>query len=231
MTDELIKFARKYRTVAAAALVQIVSDESAPAAARISAAERILSYSDGRPGQARPVTVADIARMDDDQRFELLNALVQHYWPAGVNALIAAAVDEAFKQQAPALPFVRGAPASPASLPTPPVNSAHRPRQHTAGRAPAVAGEGYHPQPKPLAVPADRVSEAVAVSPPAPPPPALVPSAPVAKPPPTHSLRGHGLIGDMPIDQNPRDLLDGHHAPGTVGLLNGYERARWKSRS
>jgi hypothetical protein len=53
MSDETItKFAQRYRLEAAAALVQIIRDESASPNARAAAAEKILLYSDGRPGQA-----------------------------------------------------------------------------------------------------------------------------------------------------------------------------------
>jgi hypothetical protein len=40
MSDELVRFARKFRDDAAAALVQIVRDENAPAPSRVAAAEK-----------------------------------------------------------------------------------------------------------------------------------------------------------------------------------------------
>ena len=79
MTDDLTQFAQTYRLDAAAVLVQIAKDESVPAAARASAAEKILAYSDGRPVTAKPMTVADIAAMSPDLRSELLYALLTHY--------------------------------------------------------------------------------------------------------------------------------------------------------
>src|SRR6266478_3759310 len=80
MTDDSItRFARHYRLEAAAVLVQIAKDESAPPQARAAAAEKILAYSDGRPGAARSITVADLELMDDEQRQDLLHALLTRY--------------------------------------------------------------------------------------------------------------------------------------------------------
>src|SRR5215831_19846568 len=96
--DSVTKFAQRFRLEAAATLVAVCRDESAPASARAVAAKDILSYSDGKPGQAKPVTVADVAAMSDDQRQELLNALLNHYTPGGSEALLRDACNEAVRQ-------------------------------------------------------------------------------------------------------------------------------------
>ena len=116
MTDDttITEFAKNHRLDVAAVLVQIARDESAPAAARASAAERILAYSDGRPGQARQLTTADLASMSSDLRAELLHALLTYddiTLPARIKAQI---VDEMLAQYQASLPapqpnrFVRG---------------------------------------------------------------------------------------------------------------------------
>ena len=104
MTDDttITKFAQGYRLEAAAVLVQIAKDESAPAASRVASAERILAYSDGKPSQARSLTVADVGQMTPELRRELLHALLVHYQtelPSQFQALIKASVDEALAQQ------------------------------------------------------------------------------------------------------------------------------------
>jgi len=101
--DTVTKFAQRYRLEAAAALVQIVRDERAPPQARAAAAEKILLYSDGRPGAAQPIRVADLELMSDEQRMQLLEALVNHYTPNGFKLLVQQAVDHALAQQ-PRLP-------------------------------------------------------------------------------------------------------------------------------
>src|SRR5215831_19108296 len=74
--DSVTKFAQKHRMLAAAALVQIAGDESAAPNARAAAAEKILAYSDGRPGISRRITVSDVASLTADQREQLAEALV-----------------------------------------------------------------------------------------------------------------------------------------------------------
>jgi hypothetical protein len=77
--DSLTRFAQRYRREAAAVLVQIAKDEDAPASARAGAAERILAYSDGRPGASRPITTEDIDTFDDDQCERLFRALLRRF--------------------------------------------------------------------------------------------------------------------------------------------------------
>jgi hypothetical protein len=121
--DSLIRFAQTYRLEAAAVLVQVAKDETAPAAARSSAAEKILAYSDGKPSQARQLTVGDLQAMPDDLKMELLQALLSHYMPDGFQKILKSACDDAVAQfaavQAASLPklnrtkipkFVRRAP-------------------------------------------------------------------------------------------------------------------------
>jgi hypothetical protein len=77
--DSLISFARRFRQEAAAALIAVIRDDDASPSARVQAAEKILSYSDGRPGQSKPITVSDIGRLTDAERSELLHSLLLHY--------------------------------------------------------------------------------------------------------------------------------------------------------
>jgi hypothetical protein len=69
--ETLTRFAARHRLRAAACLIQILNDEDASASARVSASERILAYSDGRPGTSKRVTRADILAMDKVERLEL----------------------------------------------------------------------------------------------------------------------------------------------------------------
>jgi hypothetical protein len=77
--DEIVSLARFYRRESLATLVAVSRDQSAPASARAQAASRLLEYSDGRPSQARQITVADIGQMSASLREELLSALLLHY--------------------------------------------------------------------------------------------------------------------------------------------------------
>lgn len=70
----------------------------APYNARVQAARDILSYSHGKPGQARPIAVTDIAAMSEEQRQELLYALLNHYMPSGFQSLLEQACNEAVEQ-------------------------------------------------------------------------------------------------------------------------------------
>jgi hypothetical protein len=92
----------RFRDDAVACLVQIVRDENASPAARAQAARDILAYSDGRPQAARQITVADIGRMTEAQRHELLHALLTHYLPEGaLQDLLRQSVDDAVRQLPP----------------------------------------------------------------------------------------------------------------------------------
>jgi hypothetical protein len=100
MTDS-VRFAEKFRLDAAAALVQICRDETAPAAARAQAARDILAYSVGRPQAAKQITVADVGRMTDQERGELLHVLLTHYetqMPGSFKAMMVEAYEEAAKR-------------------------------------------------------------------------------------------------------------------------------------
>ncbi|CEF48880.1 unnamed protein product [uncultured bacterium] len=112
--DEVVSLARRYRKEAVASLVTVLRDEHAPASARAQASAKLLEYSDGKPSQARQLTVADIAQMTPDLRQELLCALLIHYQvelPAQFQQMMRDAVDDALALQA-ALPkpprFKRG---------------------------------------------------------------------------------------------------------------------------
>jgi hypothetical protein len=101
MSDDdltITRFAQRFWLEAAAALVAIIRDESASPNARASAAEKILLYSDGRPGASRPTVVEDLQGMSDAARMTLLKALVSHYAPDEFKLLIQSAVDAALEQ-------------------------------------------------------------------------------------------------------------------------------------
>jgi hypothetical protein len=121
-----ITISDRFRDDAVACLVQIVRDEGAPAAARASAARDLLAYNAGRPGQSRPIKAADLGRLSEDERQELFHALVTHYFPGGIQALLRESVDQALLAlPAPDQPtttgkyqFRRGAAKPSASQPT-----------------------------------------------------------------------------------------------------------------
>jgi len=106
LDDEVVSLARRYRKEALASLVTVLRDEHAPASARAAASAKLLEYSDGKPSQARQLTVADVSAMTPSLRQELLHALLVHYqteMPAQFKAMLKASVDEALRLQA-ALP-------------------------------------------------------------------------------------------------------------------------------
>src|SRR6516162_5661252 len=119
--DEVTSIARRYRREAAATLVTVCRDEDAPASARAQAATKLLEYADGRPVAAKQVTVTDVAAMTDEQRQELLHALLTHYeteMPGQFKAMMTEAFSEAMARQALPAPqrtnrFRRGAPRPP----------------------------------------------------------------------------------------------------------------------
>jgi len=96
--DEVVSLARRYRKEAVASLVTVLRDPNSPASSKASASATLLAYSDGKPGQARQLTVADLASMPDDLRMELLQALLHHYIPGGWQALLKQACDDAVAQ-------------------------------------------------------------------------------------------------------------------------------------
>jgi uncharacterized protein (UPF0147 family) len=151
VTDDLTitKFAQHYRLEAAAVLVQIARDETAPANARAAAAEKILAYSDGRPGASKAITVADLDLMSDEQRNELLNALLTKYeteMPGQFKALMEEAYLSALKRldaPKPKIGFRRGPPAAPLGPHVP------LPRDTQSTASVVVSGEGsYHGSPE-----------------------------------------------------------------------------------
>jgi hypothetical protein len=149
VTDDpsITEFARNHRLDVAAVLVQIAQDASAPAAARASAAERILAYSDGKPSQARQLSVADLATMPDTLKEELLHALLGHYLPSGFQALLKQACNDAVAQFA----------AKQASLPKP------QPKNRFTRQSPAPATEPPAADPGAAAIRSD--SSAVPAAP------------------------------------------------------------------
>ena len=111
--DEVTSIARRYRRVSIATLISVCRNERAPAAARATAAAKLLEYSDGRPGAARPVTVADLDLMTPEDRQELWMALFTHYeavMPGEIKELMTAAYVEAMQRVASTRPnrFQRG---------------------------------------------------------------------------------------------------------------------------
>ena len=108
---------------------------------RAQAARDILSYSDGRPSQARQVTVADLEAMSPAHRQELLETLLIRYeteMPGTFKAMMVEAYHEAAKcllthQVAPKIKFRRGDDAQiEASLSPPPPRCA---RAHAGAAA------------------------------------------------------------------------------------------------
>ena len=73
--DEVVSLARRFRKEALASLVTVLRDEHAPASARAQASATLLEYSDGKPGQARQLTVADVTAMTPYLRENLLTRL------------------------------------------------------------------------------------------------------------------------------------------------------------
>jgi hypothetical protein len=121
MTDSITRFAQRHRLLAAAALVQIIRDEDASPQARAAAAEKILLYSDGRPGAAQPVTVADLDLMSPEERQSLWMALFTSYeedMPGQVKELMTSAYVEALQRVASPRPnrFQRGDDALPRKI-------------------------------------------------------------------------------------------------------------------
>jgi hypothetical protein len=100
--DELAALARRYRHEAVATLIAVQRDPRAPASARAQAATKLLEYADGRPSQARQITVADLPSMTDDQRKELLAALLFQYeteMPGAFKAMLEEATREMLEEQ------------------------------------------------------------------------------------------------------------------------------------
>jgi hypothetical protein len=112
--DEVVRLARRFRKEAVASLVATLRDDRAPASAKASASATLLSYSDGKPGMARQISVADIGQMTPALRQELLHALLVHFQtelPAQFQALLKSAVDDAVAQAR--LTFAKPKPAKP----------------------------------------------------------------------------------------------------------------------
>ena len=74
--DSATAFATRFREVAAAVLIQVCMDETAAPHARVMAARAVLSYSDGRPGQARPLAVCDLSTLSYNDRLRVLIQLL-----------------------------------------------------------------------------------------------------------------------------------------------------------
>ena len=153
--DELVRIARRYRRESIATLITICRNEQAPASARAQASAKLLEYSDGKPGQARQITTADLASMSDDLRMQLMVALVDHYTPNGFKLMVKESVDAALAQAA--------------ALPKPP-----RPNRFTR-RSPAPSTEPPAADPGEAAIRSDLsgISAVAGGSQPADPTPAL----------------------------------------------------------
>src|SRR5215469_13505964 len=157
--DSVTKFAQKNRLLAAAALLQVTGDESAPPNARVAAAEKILAYSDGRPGISRRITLTDVASLTADQREQLAEALVgvmahderQHFlhllltyyeleMPGDFKAKMVDAFQEALAKEAKRPRFQRDAlPSLPPPLPSPAATLS----QPSSPLKPLVASDGH----------------------------------------------------------------------------------------
>src|SRR5678815_2311276 len=93
------QFARHFQIEAAAVLVAILRDSNASPSSRTAAAERILHFAVGRPGTGAPIKVDDLERMSNQQRWDLLKALVSYYAPSEFTELVQQSVDAAVEQQ------------------------------------------------------------------------------------------------------------------------------------
>jgi hypothetical protein len=238
-----IRINDRFRNDAIACLVQLCRDEQAPSAARATAATKLLEYAVGRPVQAKAITIADVDAMSEEQRQELLHALLTHYQtalPDEFQAALTEAVDAALAQQAEqAKPnrFTRG-PVLPAKNTTATIensaSSANELNERAAAmrsRHPGAADErrtqAFSEKPVPLRNEAEPPPEIPQNSAELNPPP----------PPPTRGFRGNGLIGDIPIDQDVNNLIrrngagNGHDVGSDMSrLLSGYNAARWRYR-
>jgi hypothetical protein len=204
MTDHTtIRINDRFRNDAIACLVQLVRDESAPAASRAQAATKLLEYSVGRPVSAKPITMADIEAMSEETRQQLLHALLVHYrtaLPGEFQALLTAAVNEALVQQATITanslavkvpPFTRRAPipALPSQQPLvkPPAAAVH-----AEGHVPSMQHSGEADLPHETAL--KSISENAAE------PPATLPAS-------TINQARRPRIGDIPIDAAIADYI------------------------
>jgi hypothetical protein len=98
---EVVELARRFRRESIATLISVSRNERAPASARAMAARTLLEYSDGKPGQAQRITVADLPSMTADQRNELLSALLFQYeteLPGEFKQLMQQITDEAVER-------------------------------------------------------------------------------------------------------------------------------------
>ena len=163
--ESVTRFAQKHRLRAAAALVQIVDDEDASANARVSASQSILAYRDGRPGQARQVTIADVAGMSRDECVDLVQACCERLERAepGLFWQIMGQTVERAGVQRPNR-FTRGEPER-RPVHVPPPRGQGEGGRHSLGPKNVEAGGA----PKPPGAPPHR-------QPPAPPPPTPEPS-------------------------------------------------------
>lgn len=95
--QQIADIARRYRRESVATLIAVCRDERAPASARATAASKLLEYSDGRPGQSRPIGVSDLQVMTPQQRSDLWEALIHYHvddMPGGLQQLMHDAYEE-----------------------------------------------------------------------------------------------------------------------------------------
>jgi hypothetical protein len=130
--------------LAKALQLQVLRNERASPRDRLTASRLIEERKFGRPTTAKQaVTVADLALLTADQRYDLFQALIRHYADeVGLNRLLAGVVDEVEKRfKKPKQLTFRRNPPSPSSLPSPApaVAVAPPPRTIPAPRAAWVA--------------------------------------------------------------------------------------------
>jgi hypothetical protein len=222
MEDELIGFARRHRTEAAASLVAVIRDSTATASSRTQAATKLLEYADGRPGQAKAITVADLGSMTDEQRMELLQALLTHYLPEGaLQAMLRESVTEAVKLlPAPPTPkfgFRRGTDA-----PTPKfgrgISASRRNELDNGASRTADSRESQHRDEGALKT----IPLAAEL-----PPPRSPAHSPIDPNEPSHFPNGMPIrrIGDGELHANSVDQGRDHWS----NLLHGYNAAKWRN--
>jgi hypothetical protein len=239
MTDDLVSFAGRYQRDAAAALIQVIRDETAPAASRVAAAKEVLAFSKS----IRPITVHDIAAMDEQTRHQLWAALFTHYQneiPERFSALLREAVNDALAQQASIkstrpVTFIRGPVLTPST--SPPPGYPLTPQQPNKRLAKAVHAEGASariPNSGAAALPHEHPLKAISENAAKSPDPAIRG---------TSTMEGaRPRIGDIPIDQEISDYIkpradhpvkgNGHAGPDYATAFRDYQAAamRWRKQ-
>lgn len=215
--EEISALARRYRRESIATLIAVSRNSRAPASARAAAAAKVLEYSDGRPAQARQVTVSDLTIMSPDQRQELLHALLIQYeteMPGVFKAMMTEAYNEALHKvtASPKPPrFTRGPPRQ--RLP-------HQPQREPSATAPPRSGASAEVS-SPIVARGDGIATGEQPQP-VPPPDNVVPlprgTHPAIVLPPPASSDCAGAAGSVPAGGAHPSVLARSALPGQLAL-------------